>query len=56
MNNYFHDHREPDGTEGVNALKRYISSTGTDPIHVRKAETVSRLALVRLAGLDQILG
>ncbi|HVC76423.1 MAG TPA: hypothetical protein VND96_07895 [Candidatus Micrarchaeaceae archaeon] len=22
----------------VNALKRYISSTGTDPIHVRKAQ------------------
>jgi hypothetical protein len=39
VNTYFHDHREPDGAEVVNALKRFISSNGTDPIHVRKAET-----------------
>jgi hypothetical protein len=55
VNNYFLDHREPDGTEGVNALKRHISSTGTDPIHVRKAQTAAGYFSCA-CGLNQILG
>ena len=36
----FHDHREYQWRRGVNAPKRYISSSGIVPIHVPEAQTI----------------
>ena len=55
VNSYFHDRREPDGTEGERAQTLHIEHRDR-PDPCPQSSAGSRRLLVRLAGLNQILG